>query len=380
MRRKLKAFIRSAIGKINMSPIKDVNHFLHDLRSGHLRRFPKISGAMLSAGCAGTWYFQWIEEKTGHRGKHIGIEFYTPKPTDLPGNVQWIANTVGDMSGVGNESCELVFSGENLEHLWPEDVVGFFLESARVLQPGGWLIIDSPNRLVTEPLNWSHPEHTVELTPLEARELAALSGFEVMDVVGLYLCKDPASGRTLPFDPNNPDETWPLPERIIAAQDNPDCSFIWWLTAKKAHAPDPVKLKQRMDGIFEAAWAERKRRFVSQVGEKTTIDGRTVFRCRAHDKGALVFGPYMPLKAGKHYAEFKIRTDEIRDPRQIVRCDVVGNNAREIGVEVISGERLRAADGIIRIDFELPELEFGIQARCIALGSAAIECEVPLIV
>ena len=81
-------------------PVRDVSAMLHELRSAHLRTMPKVTGTMLSAGCAGTWYFNWIRDRAGHTGRHIGIEFYTPKPTDLPGNVEWIANTVGNMAEV----------------------------------------------------------------------------------------------------------------------------------------------------------------------------------------------------------------------------------------------------------------------------------------
>jgi hypothetical protein len=129
-------------GKRMSSAVKDINHLLHDLRSAHLRRMPRAD-VMLSAGCAGAWYFEWIAKQTRHTGRHIGIEFYSPEPPDLPANVEWIANTVGNMSAVADESCDLVFSGENLEHLWPEEVVGFFLESNRVLSPSGWLVVES---------------------------------------------------------------------------------------------------------------------------------------------------------------------------------------------------------------------------------------------
>ena len=79
------------------------------------------------------------------------------------------------MSEVGNASCDLVFSGQNLEHLWPDEVSGFLLEAARVLRPGGHLVVDSPNRLLTAPLNWSHPEHTIELTLAEVAKMRGVS-------------------------------------------------------------------------------------------------------------------------------------------------------------------------------------------------------------
>jgi hypothetical protein len=69
---------------------------------------------------------------------------------------------------------DLVFSGQNVEHLWPDQMVAFFCESNRVPKNGGLLVIDSPNREFTELYRWSMGEHTVELTPREAVRVLAL--------------------------------------------------------------------------------------------------------------------------------------------------------------------------------------------------------------
>lgn len=357
--------------------IKDINHLLHDLRSAHLRRMPKAH-VMLSAGCAGTWYFDWIANQTKHTGRHIGIEAYSPKPSDLPSNVEWIANTVGKMDAIENGACDLVFSGENIEHLWPEEVIGFFLESNRVLAPSGWLIVDSPNRLMTSMLGWSHPEHTVELTPTEAANLASLSGFEVVKTVGIWLCQDPDTGRQLNFDPLSPDSQWSLPERVLAAEHHPDQSFIWWMEARKIGEPQPDGLKKLMSQIFDEAWPERSRRFVSAVGTKSEVNGNKIVRCVPSESGPMVYGPYMPLKKGKHRAEFHVVAEgPNRHSAPVVRCDVVGAGGREIVVQLPTINDLKQRDGLVGLDFALPDLEFGIQARCFALGGAAVEILIP---
>jgi hypothetical protein len=58
----------------SVQPEIDFNQLLHGCRSALLREMPKVSGTMLSAGCSGRWYFDWIAERTGHVGRHIGIE------------------------------------------------------------------------------------------------------------------------------------------------------------------------------------------------------------------------------------------------------------------------------------------------------------------
>ena len=148
----------------------------------------------------------------------------------------------------------MVLSGQNLEHLWPDEVVEFFLESARVLKSDGWLVFDSPNRLMTELLGWSHPEHTVELTPKEARALAELAGFDVVRLVGLWLCREPTTGRMMKFDPFGSEDQWSLIERVLAAESNPEDSFLYWLVARKARDPQPDALAAQMHSIFRTAW------------------------------------------------------------------------------------------------------------------------------
>ena len=83
---------------------------------------------------------------------------------------------------------------------------------------------DSPNRTVTAGLNWSHPEHTIELTPAEAAELTTLAGFEVESVTGLWQCLD--NGRLLSYQPGTESD---LVVRTVQGLDAPDASFIWWL-------------------------------------------------------------------------------------------------------------------------------------------------------
>src|SRR5215211_384359 len=203
------------------APQLDHNMMIHQARGALLRTMPPGARRLLSAGCSGAWYFDWIHQCYGDVSEHLGIEYYTPIPDDLPANVTWITNTASDMSDVATASCDLVFSGQNIEHLWPDEVVGFLAESARVLCSGGHLVIDSPNRAVTAPMNYSHSEHTVELTVDEIEEVVTLAGFEATKIAGIWLCQDPRTGRILPFNSNEPDADWSNTERLVAAYELP---------------------------------------------------------------------------------------------------------------------------------------------------------------
>src|SRR4051812_10877615 len=109
----------------------DFNENLHALRGAELRRMPPDARTFLSAGCAGSWYFRWIADNYPGIERHIGIEAYSPKPDDLPPGVVWIANTVGDMHDVASSSVDMLFSGQNIEHLAVPDITRFLCEAKR---------------------------------------------------------------------------------------------------------------------------------------------------------------------------------------------------------------------------------------------------------
>ena len=348
------------------APPLDISQLLHDSRSVFLREMPRISGTMVSAGCSGTWYFEWIDRAYGTVERHIGLEFYVEKPSDLPDKIEWIANTVSDMSDVADASCDLVFSGQNLEHLWPEEVAGFFTEAARVIKPGGYLVVDSPNRALTTPFNWSHPEHTVELTIEEARSLFELAGFEVTSVKGIWLCRDLRTERLLPFDPNTAEADWTVTERLIAARNNPEKSFIWWMEGRRGERKaDNVRLSATMQAIFDAAWPERSRRSLMAAGSMEKRADENWVIARAQDGGALIYGPFMPLRMGSYEATFSVDVPAgtLEPPGY---CEVItGSSATVASIEISPSLAGRGPIEIV-VPFELSRLEFGMQFRCVS--------------
>jgi hypothetical protein len=80
-----------------------------------------------------------------------------------------------------------VFGGQVIEHLWPDELSRFLVAAHRVLREGGWIALDSPNRRVTQAIEWLHPEHTVEFSVDEIVELLHLAGFDSVQVRGVLL-------------------------------------------------------------------------------------------------------------------------------------------------------------------------------------------------
>ncbi len=82
----------------------------------------------------------------------------------LPG-----VDVVADVTqGLDFEDCEVVFAEHFLEHLAVDDALSFLLECHRVLAPGGWLRLSTPN------LDWVWTTHYRVEAPAEEKRLMAM--------------------------------------------------------------------------------------------------------------------------------------------------------------------------------------------------------------
>ncbi len=347
---------------------------LHALRTAALRGMPYRPRTMVSVGCAGTWFFDWLHAEFHRPTRHVGIEFFAPRPPDLPDNVEWVADTASRMPRVGDASADLVFSGQNLEHLLPDEIADFFLETARILRPGGVAVLDSPNRAITAALCCAHPEHFIEFTLPEVEAILGAAGFRVLVRRGLWLCRD-AAGALLPADAV-PDAA-SLVLRCLDAGARPESSMLWWVEAERLDAPaDAPGVCALVAGVIGRAWPERQLRFRTLVGRREDDASGSWFAAPASADGMLMFGPYLPLLRGEHAGTFLLRREN----------GGAAPGAPPATLEVLAGAEHRvlwrrelpadAFDGTgearVGFVFTLPDTTFGLQFRVIAHGRAAL--------
>ncbi|QNE17695.1 class I SAM-dependent methyltransferase [Kribbella qitaiheensis] len=137
------------------------------------------AGRVLDAGC-GEGYGAELLRTAGARSvvgldydptalHHIGKAY--PQLRTLQGNLV--------QQGLADDSFDLVVSMQTIEHLW--DQPAFVAECARVVRPGGAVVLATPNRLTFPPGNWYH---TRELSGPEFVDLVAAK-MEVTTVAGL---------------------------------------------------------------------------------------------------------------------------------------------------------------------------------------------------
>jgi predicted SAM-dependent methyltransferase len=96
-----------------------------------------------------------------------------------------------DLSTFGDETVDLVWSGQSIEHVNQIQGVRMCTEAYRILKPGGSFCLDTPNRLITELHTRSvgggliHPDHKIEYTPGQLREMLTAAGFNVVSEFGI---------------------------------------------------------------------------------------------------------------------------------------------------------------------------------------------------
>lgn len=112
----------------------------------------------------------------------------TPKPQKtVSGKISVHFGDMSDLSFASDNSIDLVWSGESIEHIEPESAEHMLSEVYRVLKPGGSFCLDTPNRLVTEihTKGFIHPEHKIEYYPKQLQGILKKHGFKIIDQKGI---------------------------------------------------------------------------------------------------------------------------------------------------------------------------------------------------
>jgi SAM-dependent methyltransferase len=103
------------------------------------------------------------------------------------GPVRYRYHSMVDLSDYPNDSVDLVYSGQSIEHVPLEVADEVLSEVRRVLRPGGHLGLDTPNARVTrlQQTDFIDPDHEYEYTHGELRGKLERAGFEIIEAKGL---------------------------------------------------------------------------------------------------------------------------------------------------------------------------------------------------
>lgn len=139
-----------------------------------------------------------IDLPTEERHKDFQVEL-----DDSDGKVFLRYEDMTDLKGIDSASVDLVWSGQSIEHVSPEQGIRMCKEAFRVLKPGGHFCLDTPNRLVTELHaatiggGFIHPDHKIEYTPDQLRQVLVDAGFSIKAEWGI--CEMPLTVKARAF-------------------------------------------------------------------------------------------------------------------------------------------------------------------------------------
>ena len=118
------------------------------------------------------------------------------------GPVEYRYHSMADLSAYDDASFDLVFSGESIEHITEAEARTMLAEVARVIAPGGWFCLDTPNRRATAVElgdQFCNPDHKIEYTDAQLAQMLVDAGFTIEARYGLsYVGESLAKGE---FDP-----------------------------------------------------------------------------------------------------------------------------------------------------------------------------------
>ena len=98
---------------------------------------------------------------------------------------------MSDLSFAADNSVDMVWSGESIEHIDETAGERMIKEAYRVLKPGGHFCLDTPNRLLTEIHTrdsgggFIHPEHKIEYYPKDLVRKLKATGFKIVESRGI---------------------------------------------------------------------------------------------------------------------------------------------------------------------------------------------------
>ncbi|MGE0877973.1 MAG: DUF4214 domain-containing protein [Acidimicrobiia bacterium] len=103
------------------------------------------------------------------------------------GLVRYEYHSMVDLSRYEDASFDLVYSGQTIEHVTPEECDTVLAGVMRVLKPGGWFCLDTPNGPVCrlQQGEFINPDHKVEYGHEEFSGKLRKAGFNVREEKGL---------------------------------------------------------------------------------------------------------------------------------------------------------------------------------------------------
>jgi predicted SAM-dependent methyltransferase len=146
------------------------------------------------------------------------------------GTVEYHYRSMTDLSVFPDATFGLVYSGQSIEHVTEAEADTCLQEVWRVLRPGGYLCLDTPNVLASRlqlegtGVEFVNPDHKIEYTDPQLRTKLETHGFTIRDAKGLVHL--PETFRTGKFHPEE------LAENTGVFAEIGECSLLAYVGQK----------------------------------------------------------------------------------------------------------------------------------------------------
>ncbi len=164
-------------------------------------------------------------------------EIYQGGSTGAPvlselGPVEFAFHSMVDLSRYADGSFDLVYSGQSIEHVSEADGDAVVREAFRVLAPGGWFCLDTPNgpawRLRSDaPMN---EDHQIEYSADQLVAKLERAGFEVTECKGLNLMRRGVAAGVF-------DEAEASANPACSPRRRSACCWPWWRGSRREVRP-----------------------------------------------------------------------------------------------------------------------------------------------
>lgn len=146
-------------------------------------------GALLSMGYPYKPEHVCIVDQPHELREHYDVKIEPPQEALYQGTkVTYFYTLMSDLKAIPSTSFDMIWCGQSIEHITPQEADKLFVEAKRILTPGGYLCMDTPNSLLARlltPYAFLHPEHKIEYRPGELVDALKRSEFKINKVCAI---------------------------------------------------------------------------------------------------------------------------------------------------------------------------------------------------
>lgn len=163
--------------------LRNKNRLWQVLCADFFQRFVPEDATVLDIGAG---YCEFINNIRARR--KYAVDLNEDTPTFAGSDVEVFTSPVGDLHFLSQDSVDVAFMSNILEHMQSkEEVLGVLAEAHRVCRHGGRVLILQPNIRHVGGQYWDFFDHRVPLTDKSLAEALLMAGFSIDRVVGRFL-------------------------------------------------------------------------------------------------------------------------------------------------------------------------------------------------